>query len=78
MSKVRFYDWRAAHADAAHIPNAARLIEQAEALADVLRTSAPGEEQARDADRSLSVGDFPRDTDNSSSSSTGSVRSRTT
>jgi hypothetical protein len=34
LSKVRFHDWDAAYADAVHIPNVARLTEQAEALAD--------------------------------------------
>jgi acyl-CoA dehydrogenase len=60
LSKVWFHDRHAAYADAGTIPDVAGLFEQAEALADLLRTSAPGEEQARDTDLSLSVGEiFP-------------------
>jgi acyl-CoA dehydrogenase len=58
LSNVRFHDWRAAYTSASHIPNVARLAEQAEAFAELLRTAAPSQDQARDVDLQLSFGEM--------------------
>ncbi|MFE1859368.1 acyl-CoA dehydrogenase family protein [Streptomyces anandii] len=56
LGSVRFHDWRPAFDAYAHLPNVTRFREQADALCEFVRTAAPGEEQARDLDLLLAVG----------------------
>ncbi|MEU3949686.1 acyl-CoA dehydrogenase family protein [Streptomyces sp. NPDC029526] len=56
LGSVRFHDWRPAYDTYAHLPNVARLREQADALCEFVRTAAPDEEQSRDLDLLLAVG----------------------
>ncbi|WP_432056584.1 acyl-CoA dehydrogenase family protein [Streptomyces sp. bgisy022] len=56
LGSVRFHDWRPAYDTYAHLPNVARLREQADALCAFVRTAAPDEEQSRDLDLLLAVG----------------------
>ncbi|MFF1465502.1 acyl-CoA dehydrogenase family protein [Streptomyces sp. NPDC058330] len=56
LGSIRFHDWRPAFDAYADVPNVARFREQADALCDFVRTAAPGEEQSRDLDLLLSVG----------------------
>ncbi|MFS0691527.1 acyl-CoA dehydrogenase family protein [Streptomyces nitrosporeus] len=56
LGSVRFHDWRPAFDAYAGVPNVARFREQADALCDFVRTAAPDEEQSRDLDLLLSVG----------------------
>ncbi|MEV7417403.1 acyl-CoA dehydrogenase family protein [Streptomyces sp. NPDC089919] len=56
LGAVRFHDWRPAYDGYAHVPNVARFREQADALCTFAATLAPGEEQGRDLDFLLSVG----------------------
>ncbi|MFI9754340.1 acyl-CoA dehydrogenase family protein [Streptomyces collinus] len=53
---VRFHDWRPAFDTYTHLPNIARFREQADALCEFVRTAAPDEEQSRDLDLLLAVG----------------------
>ncbi|MGW5861409.1 acyl-CoA dehydrogenase family protein [Streptomyces sp. NPDC055239] len=56
LGSVRFHDWRTAYDAHADVPNVARFREQADALCEFVKTAAPGEEQSRDLDLLLSVG----------------------
>ncbi len=56
LGSVRFHDWRPAFDAYASLPNVARLREQADALCEFVRTAAPDEEQSRDLDLLLAVG----------------------
>ncbi|MER6036157.1 acyl-CoA dehydrogenase family protein [Streptomyces sp. NPDC001835] len=56
LGSVRFHDWRPAFDTYAHLPNVARFREQADALCEFVRTAAPDEEQSRDLDLLLAVG----------------------
>ncbi|CAM5638926.1 acyl-CoA dehydrogenase family protein [Streptomyces griseorubiginosus] len=56
LGSVRFHDWRPAFEAYAHLPNVARLREQADALCEFVTTAAPDEEQSRDLDLLLAVG----------------------
>ncbi|MFC9504161.1 acyl-CoA dehydrogenase family protein [Streptomyces sp. NPDC057002] len=56
LSSVRFHDWRPAFEAYAHLPNVARLREQADALCEFVATAAPDAEQSRDLDLVLSIG----------------------
>lgn len=56
LGSIRFHDWRPAFDAYADVPNVARFREQADALCDFVRTAAPDEEQSRDLDLLLSVG----------------------
>ena len=58
LSKVRFHDWRQAYAAAQDIANVAVFTEQAEAFVQLLLTAAPDEEQQRDMDFLLALGDL--------------------
>jgi hypothetical protein len=53
---VRFHDWRPAYDAYAGVPNVARFREQADALCEFVTTAAPDEEQSRDLDLLLAVG----------------------
>ncbi|WP_460111076.1 acyl-CoA dehydrogenase family protein [Streptomyces sp. YKOK-J1] len=56
LGSVRFHDWRPAFDTYVPLPNVARFREQADALCEFVRTAAPGEEQSRDLDLLLAVG----------------------
>ncbi|MCX5175055.1 acyl-CoA dehydrogenase family protein [Streptomyces virginiae] len=56
LGAVQFHDWRTAYDAYAHVPNVARFREQADALCTFVATVAPDEEQSRDLDFLLSVG----------------------
>ncbi|WP_331751752.1 acyl-CoA/acyl-ACP dehydrogenase (plasmid) [Streptomyces sp. NBC_00723] len=56
LGSVRFHDWRPAFESCAHLPNVARLREQADALCEFVATAAPDTEQSRDLDLLLAVG----------------------
>ncbi|MER5963575.1 acyl-CoA dehydrogenase family protein [Streptomyces sp. NPDC002057] len=56
LGSVRFHDWRAAYDAYAHLPNVARLREQADALCEFVLKAAPDEKQSRDLDLLLAVG----------------------
>ncbi|MFJ9433963.1 acyl-CoA dehydrogenase family protein [Streptomyces sp. NPDC101490] len=56
LGSVRFHDWRPAFDAHAHLPNVVRFREQADALCAFVATAAPDEEQSRDLDLLLAVG----------------------
>ncbi|MFJ3285017.1 acyl-CoA dehydrogenase family protein [Streptomyces sp. NPDC086669] len=56
LGSVRFHDWRPAFDAYAHLANVTRFREQADALCEFVRTAAPDEEQSRDLDLLLAVG----------------------
>ncbi|MFI1932197.1 acyl-CoA dehydrogenase family protein [Streptomyces sp. NPDC020330] len=56
LGSVRFHDWRPAFDAYAEVPNVARFREQADALCAFVETAAPDEEQSRDLDLLLAVG----------------------
>jgi hypothetical protein len=56
LGSVRFHDWRPAFDAYAELPNVARFREQADALCEFVATIAPDEQQGRDLDFLLSVG----------------------
>jgi len=58
LGKVRFHDWRAVYARAAHVPNVARFTEQAEALVQLLLTAPPHGEQIADMDLQIALGEL--------------------
>lgn len=56
LGSVRFHDWRPAFEAYTHLPNVARLREQADALCEFVATAGPDAEQSRDLDLVLSIG----------------------
>ncbi|WP_435601576.1 acyl-CoA dehydrogenase family protein [Streptomyces sp. C10-9-1] len=56
LGSVRFHDWRPAFDAYAKVPNVARFREQADALCAFAADCAPDEEQSRDLDLLLAVG----------------------
>ncbi|MBQ0997155.1 acyl-CoA dehydrogenase family protein [Streptomyces sp. RK62] len=56
LGSVRFHDWRPAFDTYAQLPNVTRFREQADALCEFVRTAAPDEQQSRDLDLLLAVG----------------------
>ena len=58
LSKIRFSDWRAAFEPFAGVPNVARFAELAESFKALLVDAAPGEEQQRDLDYLLTLGEL--------------------
>jgi acyl-CoA dehydrogenase len=58
LGKIRFHDWRAAYAEFAHVPNVARFTEQADGLKALLSTAPPSEDQIRDLDFMLTLGEL--------------------
>lgn len=56
LGSVRFHDWRDAYDAYHHLPNVAGFRQQADALCEFVTTAAPDEEQSRDLDLVLSVG----------------------
>ncbi len=58
LGKIRFGDWRNAYADFAALPNVARFLEQAEGLCRLLQSAPPSEDQQRDLDFLLTLGEL--------------------
>ena len=56
LGAIRFHDWRTAYDAHAEIPNVAVFREQADGLCAVLRSAAPDEDQQRDLDFMLVLG----------------------
>ncbi|MDB1090007.1 acyl-CoA/acyl-ACP dehydrogenase [Streptomyces sp. ACA25] len=56
LGAIRFHDWRIAYDSHAAVPNVARFRQQADALCAFVSTAAPDEEQSRDLDLLLAVG----------------------
>jgi acyl-CoA dehydrogenase len=56
LGKVRFDDWRKPYAAFADVPNVAVFREQAEGLVGLVTAAAPDEEQAKDLDLLLTLG----------------------
>ncbi|MDD9375216.1 acyl-CoA/acyl-ACP dehydrogenase [Streptomyces sp. ZAF1911] len=56
LGSVRFHDWRPAYDAYAAVPNVARFRAQADALCTFVETAAPDEQQSRDLDLLLAVG----------------------
>jgi acyl-CoA dehydrogenase len=58
LSKIRFHDWRPAYDGFAEVANVGRFVEQAEGLKMLLTTAPPSEEQTRDLDFMLTLGEL--------------------
>ena len=58
LSKIRFDDWHDAYTAFAHVPNVARFTEQAEGLKTLLSTAPPSDDQIRDLDFMLTLGEL--------------------
>lgn len=58
LGKIRFHDWDPAFAAHARIPNVALFREQLGAFRELVAAAAPTEEQAKDVDLLLAVGDL--------------------
>ena len=58
LGKIRFHDWQTAYQGFSHVPNVARFLEQAEGLRTLLTTAAPDEEQQKDLDFLLTLGEL--------------------
>ncbi|MCL7460248.1 acyl-CoA/acyl-ACP dehydrogenase [Micromonospora sp. MSM11] len=56
LGAIRFHDWRAAYDAHAEVPNVARFREQADGFCALLAAHAPSEEQQRDLDFLLALG----------------------
>jgi alkylation response protein AidB-like acyl-CoA dehydrogenase len=56
LGAIRFHDWRSAYDTHAEIPNVAVFREQADGLCALLRAHAPDEDQQRDLDFLLTLG----------------------
>ncbi|MEU4775332.1 acyl-CoA dehydrogenase family protein [Micromonospora sp. NPDC023644] len=56
LGAIRFHDWRAAYDAHAEVPNVARFREQADGFCALLAAHAPSEEQQRDLDFLLTLG----------------------
>jgi acyl-CoA dehydrogenase len=58
LGKVRFHDWHSAFDAFAHLPNVARFVECAEGLKQLLSTAPPDDEQRKDLDFLLTLGEL--------------------
>jgi acyl-CoA dehydrogenase len=58
LGGIQFHDWRATYADFAAVPNVARFTEQAEGLATLLTTAPPVDDQQKDLDFLLTLGEL--------------------
>jgi len=58
LSKIRFSPWRDAFEPFAGVPNVARFVELAESFKTLLIDAAPGEDQQRDLDYLLTLGEL--------------------
>jgi acyl-CoA dehydrogenase len=58
LGKIRFHDWRAVYERFAGVANVARFTEQADGLKRLLATAPPSEDQIRDLDFMLTLGEL--------------------
>ena len=58
LGKIRFHDWAPAFERYARVPNVALFREQLGAFRELVAAAAPSEDQARDVDLLLAVGDL--------------------
>jgi acyl-CoA dehydrogenase len=58
LGKVQFHDWHAAYRAFGDVPNVGRFVEQAEGLLALLESAPPDEEQQRDLDFLLTLGEL--------------------
>ncbi len=58
LSKIRFSDWHASFEPFAGVPNVARFVDLAESFKSLLVEAAPGEEQQKDLDYLLTLGEL--------------------
>jgi acyl-CoA dehydrogenase len=58
LGKIRFHDWQRAYQGFSHVPNVARFLEQAEGLRTLLTTAPPDEEQQKDLEFLLTLGEL--------------------
>jgi alkylation response protein AidB-like acyl-CoA dehydrogenase len=58
LGAIRFADWRAVYAEAAHVPNVARFTEQAEGLTQLLTSAPPSEQQQKELGFLLTLGEL--------------------
>jgi alkylation response protein AidB-like acyl-CoA dehydrogenase len=58
LGAIRFADWRAVYAGAAHVPNVERFTEQAEGLVTLLTSAPPNEQQQKELGFLLTLGEL--------------------
>jgi acyl-CoA dehydrogenase len=58
LSKIRFADWHLAFEPFSDVPNVARFAELGDSLKELLATAPPGEDQQRDLDYLLTLGEL--------------------
>jgi acyl-CoA dehydrogenase len=58
LSKIQFHDWRPIYEQFSSVPNVARFTEQAAGVQALLETAPPGEDQQRDLDFLLTLGEL--------------------
>ncbi|MSO41426.1 MAG: acyl-CoA dehydrogenase [Solirubrobacterales bacterium] len=58
LSKIPFQDWRPVYERFAEVPNVARFSEQADGVRTLLEAAPPGEDQQRDLDFLLTLGEL--------------------
>jgi acyl-CoA dehydrogenase len=58
LSKIRFPEWRASYTPFEDVPNVARFLEQATAIPELLQSAPPDEDQQRDLDLMLTLGEL--------------------
>jgi len=58
LGKIRFADWRTSYDAFAHVPNVAIFREQADGLVELVTNAAPDEDQAKDLDLLLALGEL--------------------
>ncbi len=58
LGKIRFHDWRIAYDAFTEVPNVARFVEQAEGLKQLLTSAPPSEDQIKDLDYMLTLGEL--------------------
>jgi acyl-CoA dehydrogenase len=58
LGKVRFADWRTSYDAFAHVPNVAIFREQADGLVELVMNAGPDEDQAKDLDLLLALGEL--------------------
>ena len=58
LGGIQFHDWRATYSEFASVPNVGRFLEQAEGLVELLTTAPPADEQQKDLDFLLTLGEL--------------------
>jgi alkylation response protein AidB-like acyl-CoA dehydrogenase len=58
LSKIQFHDWRPIYEQFSSVPNVGRFTEQAAGVQSLLETAPPGEDQQRDLDYLLTLGEL--------------------